>query len=328
MTFRERKQFAQIMRALGYPKPLGIDSFDSPNFGVMADLLQWLTALYDPDIVVIADLSSEIGRVDFIRSIVQQMAVRSGVRMNPRKLYASDPFAIRELLKLAGPIYRGTLACQRDPSGSASAKTTTQAPSVQRISQLSSSVPKHSADIYDQLEKELQIRPARTQILASMPPLDAVEKNVIAAVDSASTRFDTLSTELEKLTRDEETLKSKIAQRKHELDRQSKRLMSVQTIRPAFMDEYEVLEQDLQELFKTHFQHYRNVDYLEYEIQQQETKRKKQTAENEKDLEKVRKKVSQKLVDSVIHSVGTTSAYGEDILLAPAADAPGSDDSF
>jgi clusterin-associated protein 1 len=59
------------------------------------------------------------------------MVVRSGVRMNHRKVYASDPFAIRELLKLAGPIYGGTLACQRDPSGPASAKTTTQARSVQ-----------------------------------------------------------------------------------------------------------------------------------------------------------------------------------------------------
>jgi clusterin-associated protein 1 len=328
MTFRERKQFAEIMRTLGYPKPVGIDSFDSPNFGIMADLLQWLTTLYDPDIVVMPDLSSERGRVDFIRSIVQQMAMRSGVRMNPRKLYASDVFAVRELLKLAAPIYRGILACQSDRNAANTQKGQLQAPSVQKISQLSASVPKHSVEIYDQLDKELMIRQSRTQILSSMPPLDAVEKNVIAAVDSTSTRLDTLTKELERLTHDEETLKSKIAQRKHELDRQSKRLMSVQTIRPAFMDEYEVLEQDLQELFKTHFQHYRNVDYLEYEIQQQEAKRKKQTAENEKDLEKVRKKVSRKLVDSVINSVGNTSGYGEDILLNPAVDNPGSDDSF
>jgi clusterin-associated protein 1 len=294
----------------------------------MADLLQWLTALYDPDIVVMPELSSERGRVDFIRSIVQQMAVRSGVRMNPRKLYASDVFAVRELLKLAAPIYRGILACQNDRNASGPQKGQTQAPSVQKISQLSSSVPKHSVELFDQLDKELMIRQSRSQILAAMPPLDAVEKNVIAAVDSTSTRLETLTKELENLTRDEETFKSKIAQRRHELDRQTKRLMSVQTIRPAFMDEYEVLEQDLQELFKTHFQHYRNVDYLEYELQQQETKRKKQTVESEKAFEKMRNFVSRKLVDSVIHSVGNVSGYGEDVLLNPAVENPGSDDSF
>jgi clusterin-associated protein 1 len=293
----------------------------------MADLLQWLTALYDPDIVVLPDLASEHGRVDFIRSIVQQMAVRSGIRMNPRKLYASDSFAVRELLKLAAPIYRGVMASQKigKPGGP---DTPTTAPSVQRISQLSASMPKRSVELFDLLENELTVRQFRTQVLSSLPPLDVVEKGVIGSVDGAVTRLQTLSKELETLKHNQETLKSKIAQRKNELDRQTKRLSGISAVRPAYMDEYEELEQELQELFKTHFQHYRNVDYLDYQIGQQEAKRRKVLATREKALQKMRNQVSRKLVASVMNSVGSTSAFGDDILLNLPVDNPGSDDGF
>ena len=101
------RQFTEIVRILGYQHSIGIDSFDSPNFALMADLLLWLAKLYDPEIVVLSELTNEHGRVEYVRSIVQQLATRSGIRLNPRKLYAADRFAVRELLKIAAPIYRG-----------------------------------------------------------------------------------------------------------------------------------------------------------------------------------------------------------------------------
>ena len=301
MTYREIRQFTDIIRTLGYPHPVGIDSFDTPNFALMAQLLQWLSTLYDPDIVVISDLSSEAGRVEFIKSTVQQMAIRSGLRLNPRKLYQSDRFAVRELLKIAAPIYRGiTSTSQREDSASRPKESIL--PSAKKISQLSASVPKHSVDLYDQLDKELMIRDTRTKILSTMPPLEEVEKAVIQAIDSSGTKLDTLTKELDRLNNDEDTLRSKIKQRKHELDRQSKRLMSVQTIRPAYMEEYEALEQELQELFRIHFQHYRNVDYFEHELQKAAEIQKQRKAEIDKSIVKMKKKVNKSIVDNVQQS--------------------------
>jgi len=300
MTFRELRQFVEIMRTLGCPTPVGIDSFDSPNFGLMAQLLQWLATLYDPDVVNTSELSSEHGRVDFVRGIVHHMATRSGIRLNPRKLYASDRFAVRELMKIAAPIYRGITSADAPEEAAAKGKP----PSAARISQLSATVPRHSVELFDQLEKELMIRDTRARVLSTMPPLDEVEKSVLAAVDGAATRLETLTRELDKLNNDEDTLRSKIKQRKHELERQSKRLMSVQTIRPAFMEEYEVLESELQQLFKVHFQHYRNVDFYEHELQKAAEKQKVKNAENERAIGKMKRKVSKTIVSSVQQSFG------------------------
>ena len=308
MTYREVRQFAEIVRTLGCPIPVGLDSFDTPNFGLMAQLLQWLSGLYDPDIVIIPELSNEHGRVEFVKGIVQQMAIRSGIRLNPRKLYASDRFAVRELLKVAAPIYRGITSS--DIPGD-KAGTRTKAPSAAKISQLSATVPKHAVELYDQLEKELMIRETRTKILSTMPPLDEVEKNVVAAVDGASTRLETLTKELDKLNSDEDTLRSKIKQRKHELERQSKRLMSVITIRPAFMDEYEALEQELQELFKIHFQHYRNVDFYEHELQKQNEKRRKFIEAQEKKNKKEQAKAKERIAETLKESFNTPNMHGD-----------------
>ncbi|KAK8838824.1 Clusterin-associated protein 1 [Tritrichomonas musculus] len=330
MTFREIRQFTEIVRTLGYPKPVGVDSFDTPNFGMMADLLHWLCSLFDPDIVILPDLSSESSRVEFIRSIVQQMAIRSGIRMNPRKLYSSDRFAVREMMKVAAPIYKGvaaTLAINQVPHDNKD-QSQAEPPSAKKISQLSATVPKHSVELYDELDKELMIRGDRMKVLSTMPPLDAVEKNVLEAVDAAATRLESLQKELERLSADEQTLQSKIKQRKHEYDRQSKRLMSVQTIRPAFMDEYEGLEQELQELFKIHFQHYRNIDFFSHELSLQDQKKKKILDEKEKKLKKFRKKAQENLVTSVINSVNQGATESNDDIMFPQNNEADSDDSF
>lgn len=265
MTYRELRQFTEIVRVLGYPHPVGIDSFDTPNFALMANILHWLATLYDPEIVVLSELTNEHGRVEFVRGIVQQLATKSGIRVNPRKLYASDRFAVRELLKIASPIYRGIT--QQPAASGNKARNAPKAADLKKISQLSNALPKHSVELFDMLDKEVQVRESRTKILSTMPSLDEFEKNVHEAVDNAETRYETLTKELDRLNSDEDALNAKIKQRRHEYERQSKRLMSVQTIRPAYMDEYEIHEQELQELFKVYFQHYRNIDYFEKELQ-------------------------------------------------------------
>jgi clusterin-associated protein 1 len=324
MTFREVRQLVDIVRTLGYPTVLGVDSFDTPNFGLMAQLLNWLGLLYDPDMVVIVELSTEAGRVEFVRSIVQQMAIRSGIRLNPRKLYGSDRMAVRELLKIAGPIYRGiTAVTEPEPEGVTEKPT---APSAKKISQSSSTVPKHAVELYDQLEKELMIREPRTKVLSTMPPLDDVQKSVRAAVEDASARLESLTKELDRLMQDEETLRTKIKQRRHELERQGKRLMSVQTIRPAFMDEYEGLERELQALFEIHFQHYRNVDYYEHELQIAAERQKVRRAELDKELGKMKRKIGTGIMKEIEDDVKNQLPEGE------AADdlavGSNSDDSF
>merc|ERR1712072_1043519 len=52
-----------------------------------------------------------------------------------------------------------------------------------------------------------------------------------------------------------------------ELERHEKRLSSLQNVRPAFMDEYEKLEGELQKQYSVYLERFRNLDYLQADLQ-------------------------------------------------------------
>ena len=79
---------------------------------------------------------------------------------------------------------------------------------------------------------------------------------------------------LDNIANDEANLEAKIDKKKAELERNNKRLNSLQNIRPAFMDEFEKLEGDLKKLYEVYMEKFRNLTYLEqiveaYDRQQQ-----------------------------------------------------------
>lgn len=294
MSFREINQFVSILRKLGYPNSIGVDSFDNPNFGLMASLLQFLCQLFDPDLVLYPDLKTEHGRVEFIRGVVQQTVLKSGIRLNPKKLYASDKYSVRELMKLAAPIYKGIgIAATNSQQGNLNRDL------VAKISRLSSTIPKKATDLYDQLGKELSIRDVRNKLLASVPTLDTMEKAVNEAVKNASVRGDVLAKEIARLESDEKTLNQKLKQKKTELDRTTKRLMSVQTVRPAYMDEFEGLEDEIGRLFQIYGQLYKNIDYMEKSLETIEEERKKKDEALTHDFNKILNRNSKHVLNKI-----------------------------
>jgi clusterin-associated protein 1 len=79
---------------------------------------------------------------------------------------------------------------------------------------------------------------------------------------------------LDNIANDEANLEAKIEKKKAELERNNKRLKSLQNVRPAFMDEFEKLEGDLKKLYDVYMEKFRNLTYLEqivdaYDRQQQ-----------------------------------------------------------
>ena len=56
--------------------------------------------------------------------------------------------------------------------------------------------------------------------------------------------------QLDNIASDEANLGAKIEKRTAELERNQKRLKNLESVRPAFMDEYEGLEKDLEGLYK------------------------------------------------------------------------------
>ncbi len=62
--------------------------------------------------------------------------------------------------------------------------------------------------------------------------------------------------------RQERTLAAKLKKKRAELERAQKRLESLQSVRPAFMDEYERLEKELAVEYEAYITRYRNLDFL------------------------------------------------------------------
>ncbi len=58
-----------------------------------------------------------------------------------------------------------------------------------------------------------------------------------------------LEVQLDELERNEKTLDSKIEKKRQELERNEKRLSTLQSVRPAYMDEYERLQDELNGLY-------------------------------------------------------------------------------
>lgn len=69
MSYRELRNFCEIMRSLGYPRLISMENFRKPNFELVADVLYWLTLRYDPRANLSDDIEEEKNRVEFIKSV-------------------------------------------------------------------------------------------------------------------------------------------------------------------------------------------------------------------------------------------------------------------
>lgn len=65
--------FAEMLRALGFPRLISIENFRSPNFNLVAEILLWVVQRFEPGARIPNDLDTEQDRVIFIRSIAQFM---------------------------------------------------------------------------------------------------------------------------------------------------------------------------------------------------------------------------------------------------------------
>ena len=105
MSFRELRNFTEMMRTLGFPQLISVDNFRKPNFPLVAECLDFLVHRYDPHLSVTEHIDTEDDRVEFINSICNAMRQKAGLRLNAKKLYASDGHAVRELSKVARLLY-------------------------------------------------------------------------------------------------------------------------------------------------------------------------------------------------------------------------------
>lgn len=70
-----------------------------------------------------------------------------------------------------------------------------------------------------------------------------------------------------------------------------KRLKDLENVRPAFMDEFEKLEEELQKHYAVYVQKFRNLEYLEHQLEQYNQVEQQKLAESKRALEKMHKRL-------------------------------------
>ncbi|XP_065841989.1 clusterin-associated protein 1-like [Oscarella lobularis] len=273
MSYRDMRNFTEMMRALGYPRLISMENFRSPNFALVSEILQWLVRRYDPNAELPMDTDTEQDRVLFIKSVAQFMATKAHIKLNGKKLYGADGYAVKELLKIASMLYDAMRSNQNDRAGVKPATIeqfdiTSKTSDLKLVRQLASEITEHGSSLSALLKQEVELQEMRVAVIARPLELDEIERELKTSINQVHGKTRESVHRLENLAGDEANLEARIEKKKQELERNQKRLKSLQNVRPAFMDEYEKLEGELKRHYEEYIERFRNLTYLEHQLKE------------------------------------------------------------
>jgi clusterin-associated protein 1 len=265
-----------------------------------------MVKLYDPETTISDSVEFENERIEFLTSIASLMAAKARIKLNTKKLYASDGKAVQELLKVANLLYRASKKSSKQTESEA-LPPPIKILDVKSARGLASEITRTGAKLFEMLEGEMKNRSER---LAALRYLDSAatahegsreytffERSATELVETSKQQVHDLKKECEELDADERNIDSKIKKKQEELERTEKRLRSLENVRPQFMDEVEKLEKELQNYYDVYLEKYRNLDYLEHELAKYHRKEEERKEEQERRLKKMRERLLKEEVE-------------------------------
>ncbi|XP_054850991.1 clusterin-associated protein 1 [Eublepharis macularius] len=300
MSFRDLRNFTEMMRALGYSRLISMENFRSPNFLLVSEILHWLVKRYDPETDIPSDVETEQDRVFFIKAVAQFMVTKAHIKLNTKKLYQADGYAVKELLKITSVLYnamktQGVDAVNVDEEdvGKFKFDLGSRISDLKAARLLASEITFKGASLYDLLGKEVELREMRTDAIARPLEINEMEKMMRVAIKDILEQVQKTKDLLSNVAADEASLEAKIEKRKLELERSQKRLQTLQSVRPAFMDEYEKVEEELQKQYSLYLEKFRNLTYLEQRLDDQHRMEQERFEEAENTLRLMQNKLKE-----------------------------------
>ncbi|XP_048348460.1 clusterin-associated protein 1 isoform X2 [Sphaerodactylus townsendi] len=300
MSFRDLRNFTEMMRALGYPRLISMENFRTPNFWLVSEILLWLVKRYEPQSDIPSDVETEQDRVFFIKAVAQFMATKAHIKLNTKKLYQADGYAVKELLKITTVLYnamktKGIDAINMDEEdvGKFKFDLGSRISELKAARHLASEITSKGASVYDLLGKEVELREMRTEAIARPLEINETEKVMRVAIKDILEQVQKTKDLLSNVAADEVSLEAKIEKRKAELERSQKRLQTLQSVRPAFMDEYEKIEEELQKQYSCYLEKFRNLAYLEQQLDDQHRMEQERFEEAENTLRLMQNKLKE-----------------------------------
>lgn len=291
------------MRSLGYSRPISVENFRLPNFELVADVALWFAERYDPSCEISDNINEERDRVLFIKSICQLFLTKARIKLNPKKLYEANGYAVKELLKVATMLNKAMNASGVEEDEMISSSDFNMDSKLRNLKQarsLANEITETGAKLFDSLGKENDLRESREKALEFLDSIsrnlgsnteqEYIEKCIRDLVGGQSQQMEQMNEMINNLKQDENELENKIQRRAAELERTDKRLKGIEQVRPEFMDEYEKLEQEIERYYTQYVEKFRNLDYLENQLDLYNAKEIEKKKESQKALRKIQEK--------------------------------------
>jgi len=275
MSFRELRNFSIYLQTLGYPRHVSIESFRTPNFSLVSNILSWLLNRLEPSTTIISNLNTPEDRVEFLHQAWQITWQCTGININLRKLYNADGYAVKEMLKIASLLYKAVQLTKEEIT-TPDFLVGSEMDSFRDCRGLGSQLVQIGSKVHENMGLEIQNRAAReiavkfldelAYNLESNEPQQKIERSIVTQINNASEDIDRLQKQIQNFEKDEKNLSKKLLRKTAELERVKKQLQNLKQMELPFMAEQNQLEEELRHIYESYIETYRSLSWLDNEV--------------------------------------------------------------
>ena len=304
------------MKSLGYGRLISLDNFRQPNFELIADILYFFCDRIDSSIDLSDDISTKLKRVEFIKNCANILASKCQIKLKLKNLYKSDGYAVKELLKIANFLNDANNINQDNDNdiNNHSITTTndlqTNLNKLREYTNLGGKIVENGVKLHNLLNNndangnynkiiDERIILFLDEMSHNIENYDnIIKKNIEHKLSQTINDIDDNINDLEqeKMIEIKENigiLRQKVSDKENELDRLNKRLLSLKNIKPAFIEEYEILEEKNIEIYDLYCEKFKNLSYLQSELNKYRAIEYEKELKTKKKLKSVQQKLRQ-----------------------------------
>jgi len=278
MSFRELRNFCEIMRSLNYPRIISMENFRVPNFKLTAEIIFWLVKRFSPKFKLSDNIEDESARVEFIKTACKFFYQNLKLQLNPKKLYAADGHAVQELLKVAKILYdaKKIVENEKEFTYGLELDISSKKNDLNQMKNISGEIVDLGLNLLDLLDKEKGLKQNREDAISYLDSIskdydttkgEEIEKKIMGILSRQEEALEQLDSHVNELKQKENELNQELQVKTVELDRAEKRLESLQHASPSHQNELMQLENDLSIIYKMYVEKIRNQAYLENRLQ-------------------------------------------------------------
>lgn len=198
--------------------------------------MRWLIDQYEPGTVLSGGTETEIDRILLVRSAVEFLVIKAGIKLNPLRLYSGTAAAACELLKVVHLILKRPSSQSNESNNKQYKKLgdidiDDKVKARQRGRELSSELTHLGATLYDLLGKENGNQEKRNVQAGRQMEQSNADKILNGVVTSANLKLSGDKGQLEAALIEKQAITAKVERKKADLERLRQRLDTLQKIR-------------------------------------------------------------------------------------------------